>query len=102
MMAAFWTVYLTGSEEGHEQLLQNAHHVDPKVSIMCSSTLMMIIYSTRCCEIEDVEGVKRIAPPLQPTQMDAQGHPWVRFVAYGILFNVIEAIFEFPFHSGDI
>jgi len=31
MMAAFWTVYLTGSEEGHEQLLQNAHHVDPKV-----------------------------------------------------------------------
>ena len=41
-------------------------------------------------------------PPLQPTQMDAQGHPRARFVAYGILFNVIEAIFEFPFHSGDI
>jgi len=34
--------------------------------------------------------------------MDAQDHPRVQFVADGILFNVIEAIFEFPFHSGDI
>ena len=58
--------------------------------------------STRCCEIEDVEGVKRTAPPLQPTQMDAQGQMGVRFVAHGILFNVIEAIFKFPSYSGDI
>ena len=60
--------------------------------------------STRCCEIEDVEGegVKRIAPPLQPTQMGVQGHLGARFVAYGILFNLIEAILEFPFHSEDI
>ena len=34
--------------------------------------------------------------------MDAQGHPRARFVAYGILFNVIEAIFEFPFGLRDI
>ena len=60
------------------------------------------IQITRCCLIEDVEGVKRIAPPLQPTQMGAQGHLGARFVAYGILFNLIEAILEFPFHSGDI
>jgi len=58
--------------------------------------------TTRCCEIEDVEAMKRIAPPLQPTQLDAQGYLGVRFVAYDILFNVIEAIFEFHFHSGDI
>ena len=59
--------------------------------------------STRCCLIEDVEGVKRIAPPpLQPTHMGGQGHLGARFAAYGILFNLIEAILEFPFHSGDI
>ena len=33
--------------------------------------------------------------------MNAQGHPAVRFVAYRILFNIIEAIYEFPIHSGD-
>ena len=42
--------------------------------------------------------MKRIAPPLlQLTQLDAKGHLGVRFVAYGILFNVIEAIFNFRF-----
>ena len=25
-MAAYWTLYLTGSEDGHKQLLQNMHH----------------------------------------------------------------------------
>ena len=56
-----------------------------------------VISSTRCCEIEDAEGVKRIAPPLQPTQVIAQDYSWVRFVAHDILFNLVEAIFEFPF-----
>ena len=51
---------------------------------------------TEGCEIEDVEGVKRIAPPLEPRGINAQVRSWVRFVAYGILFNVIEAIFQFP------
>ena len=53
--------------------------------------------NTDDCEIQDVEGVKRIAPPSQPTQINAQGHTGVRFVAHDILFNLIEAIFEFPF-----
>ena len=42
--------------------------------------------------------MKRIAPPLlQLTQFDAKGHLGVRFVAYGILYNVIEVIFNFLF-----
>ena len=33
-----------------------------------------LIRCTRCCELEDVEGGKRTAPPLKPKGMDAQSH----------------------------
>ena len=48
------------------------------------------------------EGSKTPAPPLQPIRLGAQGHPWVRFVAYPNTINLTEAIFKFPSQSRDM